>query len=71
METLLLDGNYLQQQSAKYISQLILKNDFITELVRIKNRNIYVYVYLLQNSLLLIIDSVVVKVQEIYVKWFH
>jgi hypothetical protein len=33
-----LDGNNLQQQAAKYISQLILKNDFITELVNIKNR---------------------------------
>jgi hypothetical protein len=37
VESLLLDGNYLQQQAAKYISKLIAKNDFILELVSIEH----------------------------------
>ncbi|CAF1129647.1 unnamed protein product [Rotaria sordida] len=32
IERLFLDGNYLQQQAAKYISRMIIVNDFITEL---------------------------------------
>ncbi|CAF3550873.1 unnamed protein product [Rotaria sp. Silwood1] len=32
IERLFLDGNYLQQQAAKYISRMIIINDFITEL---------------------------------------
>jgi hypothetical protein len=45
VEHLLLDGNYLQQQAAKYISKLMIKNEFITELVSmnywINERKIY------------------------------
>ncbi|CAF0808189.1 unnamed protein product [Didymodactylos carnosus] len=35
VEKLFLDGNYLQQAAAKYISRMIVTNDFITELVYI------------------------------------
>ena len=38
VEKLLLDGNFLQQQAAKYIAQMIVTNDFITELVKEKKR---------------------------------
>ncbi|CAF1217272.1 unnamed protein product [Rotaria magnacalcarata] len=38
VERLYLDGNYLQQQAAKYVSRLLLVNDFITELSLADNR---------------------------------
>ncbi|CAF3994114.1 unnamed protein product [Rotaria sp. Silwood2] len=38
IERLFLDGNYLQQQAAKYISRMIVINDFITELSLADNR---------------------------------
>ncbi|UJR14176.1 hypothetical protein I4U23_001171 [Adineta vaga] len=38
IERLFLDGNYLQQQAARYISEMFISNDFITELSLADNR---------------------------------
>ncbi|CAF0737832.1 unnamed protein product [Adineta ricciae] len=38
IERLFLDGNYLQQQASKYISDMMVTNDFITELSLADNR---------------------------------
>lgn len=69
MEGLFLDGNYLQDHAAKHISQLLAKNDFITELVgeeffEEKRRRLFPWDF----SLWRIIDWVEVKVRKIFVR---
>jgi Ran GTPase-activating protein (RanGAP) involved in mRNA processing and transport len=38
VEKLLLDGNWIEAEGAKYISRMIRQNDFITELSLVDNR---------------------------------